>query len=56
MGIHIPPMLAAQSDFPSGGPWQIFIKYSINEFGDDPKFQTPMLQTDLFRIFGVGPP
>jgi hypothetical protein len=31
-----PPMLAAQSDFPSG-PLPSFHKYSINEFGDDPK-------------------
>ncbi|MCX5906466.1 MAG: hypothetical protein NTY64_04555 [Deltaproteobacteria bacterium] len=32
----IPPMLAAQSDFPSG-PLPSFHKYSINEFGDDPR-------------------
>jgi hypothetical protein len=32
-----PPMLAAQSDFPSG-PLPSFQKYSINEFGDDPEF------------------
>jgi hypothetical protein len=32
----IPPMLAAQSNFPSGS-LPSFHKYSINEFGDDPK-------------------
>jgi hypothetical protein len=36
----IPPMLAAQSDFPSG-PLPSFHTYSINEFGDDPKIITP---------------
>jgi hypothetical protein len=38
MEIPIPPMLAAQSDFPPG-TLSVFHKTQINEFGDDLVFK-----------------